>query len=121
VILTLVFWRDSPIGIVALMLLCGGDGIADVVGRRVSSPKLPWSPQKSVVGSLSVLIGGFILAAFILWIYISARVFPGPFSGYLLPLALLSLTAAIVESLPHRDVDNITLPLAVVLVGLLLF
>lgn len=121
VVLTLVFWRDTPTGIIALMLLCGGDGIADLVGRRIPSPKLAWSPNKSVVGTLSVLIGGFILATFIVWIYVSARVFSGPFSGYLLPIALLSLTAAAVESLPQRDVDNITLPLAVVLVGMLIW
>lgn len=121
VALTLLFWRDTPIGIIALMLMCGGDGIADVVGRRVPSPKLPWSRQKSVAGSLSVLIGGFILASLLLWIYTSARVFPGPFSGYLFPLAFLSLTASAVESLPFRDVDNLTVPLAVVLVGLLVF
>ncbi len=121
VTLTLVFWRDTPTGIIALMLLCGGDGIADLVGRRISSPKLAWSPNKSVVGTLSVLIGGFILAAFIIWIYVSARVFSGPFSGYLAPLALLSLTAAAVESLPFRDVDNITVPLAVALAGMLIW
>lgn len=120
VALTLVFWRDTPLGIIALMLMCGGDGIADVVGRRIPSPKLPWSREKSVIGSLSVLIGGFVLAAFILWIYVSARLFPGPFSGYLFPLTLLSLTATAVESLPFRDVDNITVPLAVVLVGMMI-
>ncbi|MFZ5856463.1 MAG: diacylglycerol/polyprenol kinase family protein [Chloroflexota bacterium] len=121
VVLTLVFWRDTPTGIIALMLLCGGDGIADLVGRRIPSPKLAWSPNKSVVGTLSVLIGGFILATFIIWIYVSARIFSGPFSGYLLPIALLSLTSAAVESLPQRDVDNITVPLAVVLVGMLIW
>lgn len=121
VALTLIFWNDSPIGMTALMLMCGGDGIADVVGRRIPSPKLPWSREKSVAGSLSVLVGGFVLAALILWIYVSARVFPGPFSGYLVPLAILSLTAAAVESLPYRDVDNLTVPLAAALVGLLFF
>ena len=119
VALTLIFWRASPIGMTALMLMCGGDGIADVVGRRFPSPKLPWSREKSWIGSLSVLLGGFVLSAFILWIYVSARVFPGPFSGYLVPLAILSLTAAAVESLPFHDVDNITVPLAAALVGLL--
>ena len=121
VALTLIFWRESPIGMTALMLMCGGDGIADVVGRRFPSPKLPWSREKSWIGSLSVLLGGFVLSAFILWIYVSARVFPGPFSGYLVPLAILSLTAAAVESLPFHDVDNITVPLAAALVGLLVF
>ena len=120
VILTLLFWRDSPIGMTALMLMCGGDGIADIVGRRIPSPKLPWSREKSVIGSVSVLIGGFVLANLILWIYVSARVFPGPFSGYLVPLTILSLTAAAVESLPFRDVDNLTVPLAAVLLGWLI-
>jgi phytol kinase len=31
VIITLVYWISTPIGIIALMLLCGGDGLADVV------------------------------------------------------------------------------------------
>lgn len=121
VALTLIFWKDSPIGMTALMLMCGGDGIADIVGRRVPSPKLPWSREKSWAGSASVLVGGFVLSAFILWIYVSARVFPGPFSGYLVPLAILALTASAVESLPFRDVDNLTVPLAAALVGLLVF
>jgi phytol kinase len=121
VALTLIFWKDSPIGMTALMLMCGGDGIADIVGRRVPSPKLPWSREKSWAGSASVLVGGFVLSAFILWIYAAARVFPGPFSGYLVPLAILALTASAVESLPFRDVDNLTVPLAAALVGLLVF
>src|SRR5512133_684613 len=50
VALTVLFWKDSPIGIVALMMMCGGDGIADVVGRRIASPKLFWSREKSVAG-----------------------------------------------------------------------
>jgi phytol kinase len=40
VILTLVYWKDSPIGIVALMLMCGGDGLADVAGRKWGITKL---------------------------------------------------------------------------------
>ena len=121
VALTLLFWKDSPIGMTALMLMCGGDGIADVVGRRVRSPKLPWSRDKSAAGSLSVLLGGFTMAAFLLWIYVSFRVFPGPFSGYLLPLLILSLAAAAVESLPFRDVDNLTVTLTAVALGVVLF
>jgi len=121
VALTLLFWKDSPIGMTALMLMCGGDGIADIVGRRIASPKLPWSGNKSVAGTTSVFVGGFLLAALILWIYVSVGVFPGPFSGLLAPLAILSLTAAAVESLPFRDVDNLTVTVAVVLVGVLVF
>jgi phytol kinase len=121
VALTLIFWRDSPIGIIALMLMCGGDGIADLVGRRISSPRLPWSREKSWAGTLSVLAGGFLLALLILWIYVAAGVFSPPLSKYSFPLLLLSLLAAVVESLPFHDIDNFTVPLAVSLAGLLLF
>eukprot|EP00271_Cylindrocystis_brebissonii_P022286 TRINITY_DN8522_c0_g1_i2.p1 TRINITY_DN8522_c0_g1~~TRINITY_DN8522_c0_g1_i2.p1 ORF type:complete len:351 (+),score=33.45 TRINITY_DN8522_c0_g1_i2:245-1297(+) len=61
-LLVLCFWRDSPTGPVALALLCGGDGFADIVGRRVRSPKLPWNPSKSWAGSLAMLLIGFLLA-----------------------------------------------------------
>ncbi len=33
VLITLIYWKDSLIGIPALMIMCGGDGIADIVGR----------------------------------------------------------------------------------------
>ena len=35
VVCTLVFWRTSPVGILALMLMCGGDGLADLGGTQV--------------------------------------------------------------------------------------
>jgi phytol kinase len=121
VVMTIWFWKDSPIGMTALMLMCGGDGIADLVGRNVKSLKLPWSREKSVAGSLAVFLGGFILAAAILSIFIGAGIYAGPFSGYLLPLGLVALVGTAVESLPYKDVDNITVTMAAVLVGLLVF
>ena len=121
VVLTVVFWKESPIGMTALMLMCGGDGIADVVGRRIASPKLPWSRDKSVAGSISVFLGGFLMAAFVLFIYVSLRIFPGPFSGFVTPLLILSLSATLVESLPFHDVDNLTLTIVASLLGIILF
>ncbi len=121
VVMTLVYWKDSPIGMVALMLMCGGDGLADIMGRGLKSAKLPWSKDKSVAGSLGMLLGGWALAAFILFIFVQMRVFPGPFSGYLLPITVIALVGTLVESLPLKDVDNITVTLAAVLLGHLLF
>ena len=121
VAVTLIFWKTSPIGIVALMLMCGGDGIADVVGRRIASPKLPWSKEKSVAGSMGVLLGGFGLAALVLTVYVALGVFPSPLSRYLLPVGVISLLGMLVESLPFKDIDNLTLTLAAALAGLFLF
>ena len=121
VALTLVFWKTSPAGMVALMLMCGGDGIADIVGRRIASPKLLWSNEKSIAGSASVLLGGFALAALVLAVYVAAGVFPSPFSRYLLPLGIVSLLGMAVESLPFKDIDNLTLTFAAALAGYFLF
>ena len=121
VVLTLVFWKDSPIGIVALMLMCGGDGIADVVGRGIKSAKLPWSPQKSVAGSLAVLFGGWALALLVVAVYVSVGVFAGALSAYLLPLAVIAFGGMLVESLPFREIDNLTVTLTAVLLGMMFF
>ena len=121
VVLTLVYWRESPIGMTALMMMCGGDGIADLVGQRIKSPRLPWSRQKSVAGSLAVLVGGFVLSVFVLGIYLLVGALPGSITGYLIPLAWIALGSMLVESLPFRDVDNITVTLAAVLLGHLVF
>jgi phytol kinase len=121
VLLTVVYWKDSPIGITALMIMCGGDGIADIVGRLVKSPKLPWSSGKSMAGSVSVFVGGWILSALILFVFVSLGVFPAPFSSYLLPITLIALGCMLVESLPFKDIDNITTTLAAVVLGYLFF
>jgi phytol kinase len=117
VILTIVFWYDSPIGIVALMLLCGGDGLADIVGKRVSSSSLPWSNRKSIAGSLAMFVGGWVFTGAILFIYVSVGKFAGPFSNYLLGITGIALIGAIVESLPFRDIDNLTVPAVAVILG----
>ena len=121
VVLTLVYWRDSPIGIIALMMMCGGDGIADIVGRRISSPKLPWSREKSVAGMVGVFAGGWALASAIIYIYVTAGVFASPFINYLLPITLIALAGALVESLRYKDIDNVTMTLASALIGGLFF
>ncbi len=77
VILTVVFWNTSPVGITALMLLCGGDGLADIVGKRFQSAPLPWSPRKTWAGSLGMFLGGWLLSVIVLAVYYALGVFPG--------------------------------------------
>ena len=121
ILMTMIYWKESLIGIPALMMVCGGDGIADIVGRRIDSPKLPWSREKSLAGSLSVFAGGLFLTILLFAIYIWVGEFAGPLSRYLLPLTWIALGAMLVESLPYKDIDNLTITLASVLVGHLVF
>ena len=121
VLMTVLFWKDSPIGIVALMMMCGGDGVADIIGRRIASPTLIWSRKKTIAGSLSVFIGGWALSALMIFVYVSAGIFAAPFSAYMIPLLWIALVSAIVESLPLKDVDNITVTVIAAIAGYLLF
>lgn len=121
VVLTLIYWKDSPVGIIALMMMCGGDGVADVVGRRIASPKLPWSKEKSVAGTLGVFGGGWLMSMVILFIYVQAGVFQGPVQAYLIPVSAVAAGGALVKSLHYKDIDNVTMTLASVLVGSLFF
>jgi phytol kinase len=121
VVLTVIFWKDSPVGMTALMIMCGGDGIADLVGRRFNSSKLPHNTSKTVAGSISVIFGGWLLSAFILGIYVGAGVFAKPFAAYLLPLTIIALVSAVIESLPFKDIDNITVTITAAVLGYFLF
>jgi phytol kinase len=121
VILTIVYWKDSPIGMVALMLMCGGDGLADILGRRYGTKKIPWNSNKSLAGSAGMLMGGWVLSTAILALYVGAGVFTGPLTIYLAPLTVIALAGTLVESLPLHDVDNITVTLTAVLLGHFLF
>lgn len=121
VLLTIIYWKDSPIGITALMMMCGGDGVADIIGRRVKSPKLFWSREKSVAGSLSVFGGGALLMALILFIYVSVGVFAAPFAAYLPPILWIALGGTLIESLPFKDTDNITLTVVSAIIGYFVF
>lgn len=121
VAMTLIYWKDSLIGIPALMIMCGGDGIADIIGGRVNSPRLPWSREKTLLGSLSVFAGGWLLTMFIFAVYVWMGAFSGPLSRFVLPVTGVALGATAVESLPFRDVDNLTVTVAAALLGHLLF
>ena len=120
VILTIFYWKDSPIGIIALMLMCGGDGLADILGRKYGKHKLPWSKEKSWMGSLGMFVGGWILALVVLWVYLLQGIFPGSLISYFPVISLIALAGTLVESLPLKDIDNITVTLTAVILGQIL-
>lgn len=119
---TVIFWRDSPVGILALTIMCGGDGLADLIGRARGSARLPWSARKSWAGSAAMFIGG--LAFGLVFLIVFDRL--GRFTPSLAPgetiLAVtgVSLVAALVESLPPPDIDNATITLSAIATAWLL-
>lgn len=99
-ILVLIF---SPYVVaVSWAILALGDGMATLFGRHFRARELPWNKKKTYAGSLAFIIFG-TLGAFILlkWML------PG-FSGGLAIALKTTIAAAIVESLPLKINDNIT-------------
>uniref|UniRef100_A0ACD5Y9N2 Uncharacterized protein n=1 Tax=Avena sativa TaxID=4498 RepID=A0ACD5Y9N2_AVESA len=122
-IIVLVFWRDSPIGIVSLSMMSGGDGFADIVGRRFGSLKLPFNNKKSWAGSVAMFISGSLLSALMLSYFSWLGYINVSWDQALGKLVLVALAATVVECIPVNDVvdDNISVPLATMLVAFLLF
>lgn len=120
VVCTILFWRHSPVGIMALMIMCGGDGLADVVGRRWGSAKLPFSPDKSWAGSLGMFGGSFLFGLGMLALYNLFGDFQPPLDTARTAgaVAAISLLATAVESLPFHDIDNITITIASLAAGI---
>lgn len=120
VVCTLAFWRSSPVGILALMILCGGDGLADIVGRRWGKRKLPFSSQKSWVGSGAMFLGSLTFSLAMLGWFGALGYFSFPLGWTpVLRVGAIALAATLVEALPFKDIDNLTLTATGVGLGML--
>jgi len=122
VVVTTAFWRHSPVGILALMVLCGGDGLAEVAGRRFGGApeqKLPWAPTKSWPGTAAMFLGSFLFG------FSSVAFFNlcGDFEPLVdLPMAaavilVISALAAAAESACWEHWDNVVVPVLVLGLG----
>ncbi|PKO18371.1 MAG: phosphatidate cytidylyltransferase [Chloroflexi bacterium HGW-Chloroflexi-10] len=121
VILTIVFWKNYPAGLISLMILCGGDGLADIVGRRVPSMPLPWSRGKTIAGTLAMFFGSVLFSSTIFWFFVQYGELQLSVDGWFVRLCIISLGATLVESIPLRDFDNLTVPSVSIILSLILF
>lgn len=120
VVATLVFWLESPVGIIALMIMCGGDGFADIFGRRFGGARLPFNPRKSWAGSAAMLVAGFLFAFLYVALFVELGIFSFSLVGAVLPLLLICLAATVVEAVSGPDMDNVTITVTAIGVAWLL-
>ncbi|XP_022990412.1 phytol kinase 1, chloroplastic-like [Cucurbita maxima] len=118
-----VFWRESPIGLISLAMMCGGDGIADIMGRKFGSKRLPYNEGKSWIGSISMFIFGFCVSIGVLYYYSVLGYLEVDWIKAVQKVAFVALVATVVESLPIADVvdDNISVPLVSMVAAFLTF
>ncbi|GMH43456.1 hypothetical protein BSKO_11378 [Bryopsis sp. KO-2023] len=115
----LMYWFRSPTGFVALMVLCVGDGVADVVGRKYGGKNpLPWNKSKSLAGSGAFWVGGYLGTLAIGEVFFQSGHLASAFrEDFELKSAFMVTVAALVESLPLGGIDNITIFMACVACG----
>jgi len=62
IVRTLVFLKHCPVGVICLLLLCGGNGFAHVFGRPLGRSRLPLHAHKTWAGSVASILCGFALS-----------------------------------------------------------
>ncbi|KAK9821980.1 hypothetical protein WJX81_001211 [Elliptochloris bilobata] len=120
---TLVFWRESPVGLVAISLMCGGDGLADIVGRRWGdAARLPWNRAKSWPGSAAMFLGGTAMALGSMAYFSALGFFDCDLVSAAGSVATIAAAATLMESLPlNRWLDdNLSVPGTAAVLGTLL-
>ena len=133
-LLTLAFPSRLDIAAAAWGILAFGDGAATLVGRRtektaehaknveknllsagsatsaVFSGRLPWNPDKSIAGTLAFVVCGSAAGVTLAW-WVRPAVTPTPPMTFTIVAPIVAaVLAALVETIPVRLDDNISVP-----------
>jgi len=116
VLIFLVLFFPLPAVIAGWSALSLGDGFATIIGLKYGQKKLPWNNKRSYAGSMA-----FMVSTFFGIVLTMSFLIPGLNFSYILAMALFSgLVGALIESLPLKIDDNLSVPLVVaVLVSLI--
>jgi uncharacterized protein (TIGR00297 family) len=115
-LLILVFPRRLDIAASAWGILAVGDGAATLVGRRSRGLRLRWNADKSWPGTIAFMVGGAAAGVFLAW-WTRPAIEPAPAWWFVVaaPIAA-AIIAALVETIPVRLDDNLSVPAIAALV-----
>ncbi|KAG5185810.1 putative phytol kinase, chloroplast precursor, carboxyterminal half [Tribonema minus] len=119
---TILEWRASLVGVMAVCQMAAGDGLADLVGRHVKGKKWWFSEHKSYVGSLAFVAGGFVVSlALVGWLHALGCIAVSAQAAALRVLGI-SAVCAVVEAVAMDGVDdNVSVPVAAAVLTRVLF
>jgi hypothetical protein len=93
-------------------MLAFGDGAATLVGRAVKRPLLPWNAEKTLAGTAAFVLVGGTTGVLLAWWTRSAVTPATPWQFVVFGPLLAALAASLVESMPVRLDDNLSVPIA---------
>jgi phytol kinase len=117
IVLSTLLWfyvPANPMAFIVLGCLAGGDGLADIIGRKYGGEKKfgIGGAEKTVAGSVGMFIGSFLFSIILIGIF-SLELVAFNLAVLLLPVFVVSLVATIVEAITPKNLDNWTVPIAV--------
>lgn len=111
VLLLILVFPDRPdIAAAAWGIMAFGDGAATLVGRRAAGARIPWNREKTIAGTVAFVVAGGAAGVFLAW-WCRPAVIPPPYPWFALvapPIA--GAAAAMVETIPIRLDDNLSVP-----------
>ena len=108
-----LFYKTLP-GIVAMSTLGWGDGIAPIIGSRYGKLKYKIFSDKTLEGSLSMLIFAFAASIFFVWLILPSKL-------NIIQILFVSLIATLAEAFSPKEIDNILIPVVVIIVLFLVY
>jgi len=107
-LLLLAFPRRPDIVAAAWGILAAGDGIATLAGRAIGGPRWPWNREKTVSGSVAFALFGAAAGVLLAW-WCRPAASPPPSPTFVLVAPIVAaLVAALVETMPVRLDDNLS-------------
>ena len=109
-LLILVFETRLDIVAAAWGVLAFGDGFATLAGQRIGGRQIPWNREKTIAGTTAFVVCGGLGGIALAWWTRPAAVPPPPLLFVVVAPLLAAVAAALVETLPVRLDDNISVP-----------
>ena len=93
-------------------ILAMGDGIATLVGRRAGGARWSWNRDKTIAGSAAFALAGACAGVFLAWWCRDAATPAPPLAFIFVAPLLAAVVAALVETMPIRLDDNLSVAVA---------
>ncbi|MFQ5833552.1 MAG: hypothetical protein ACE5H4_12670, partial [Candidatus Thorarchaeota archaeon] len=111
----------TPLALIVFGCLAGGDGFADVIGRKFGGDRKfgIGGAEKTLAGVIGMFIGSFLFS-FILVFLFSIEVTAFSVVDLILPIVVVSIVATIVEAITPKGLDNLTISIAAIVMVVIL-